>query len=238
VTSSLIERTPRTWLTRVGADRLPAAVAEVAAQGGGPLRWWVTEPGDADTAAARAAGLAPERELLQLRTPLPLPRSTVDAARHATVRPFMVGEDEDAWLDVNNRAFDWHPEQGGWTRSMLLAREQEPWFDPAGFLLHWDDETGRLAGSVWTKVHPAADGDPPMGEIFVISVDPDFGGRGLGRALTVAGFEWLHRERAIEVGMLYVEVSNTPAMKLYADLGMTRHHADHAYYGEIPGPTR
>jgi mycothiol synthase len=238
VTSSLIERTPRTWLTHVGADQLHAAVAEVSAQGGGPLRWWVTEPSEADAAAAHAAGLARERELLQLRTPLPLPPSIVGAAPQLTLRPFVVGEDEDAWLDVNNRAFDWHPEQGGWTRSMLLAREQEPWFDPEGFLLHWDDVSGRLAGSVWTKVHGAADGNPPMGEIFVISVDPDFGGRGLGRALTAAGFEWLHRERAMDVGMLYVDVANTPAMKLYADLGMTRHHGDVAYYGEIPGPTR
>ena len=238
MTSSLVERTPRTWLTHVGADQLRAAVAEVAAQGGGPLRWWVSEPTAADTAAAQAAGLVPERELLQLRTPLPLPQSTVDAAPPVAVRPFVVGEDEDAWLDVNNRAFDWHPEQGGWTRSMLLAREQEPWFDPEGFLLHWDGASGRLAGSVWTKVHRAADGDPAMGEIFVISVDPDFGGRGLGRALTAAGFDWLHRERGMEVGMLYVDVNNTPATKLYADLGMVRHHGDVAYYGEIPGPTR
>lgn len=234
MTSSLIERTPRTWLTHVGAEQLPAAVAEVAARGGGPLRWWVTQPTDADIAAADTEGLLPERELLQLRIPLPL---APNAAPAVTVRAFVVGEDEDAWLDVNNRAFDWHPEQGGWTRSMLLAREQEPWFDPEGFLLHWDDESGRLAGSVWTKVHPAADGDPHMGEIFVIGVDPDFGGRGLGRALTAAGFDWLHRERDIDVGMLYVDVANKPAMKLYADLGMTRHHADHAFYGEIPAPT-
>jgi mycothiol synthase len=117
---------------------------------------------------------------------------------------------------------------------MLLAREQEPWFDPEGFLLHWDDASGRLAGSVWTKVHEAADGDPRMGEIFVIGVDPDFGGHGLGRALTVAGFEWLRRERAVDVGMLYVDVANRPAMKLYADLGMSRHRTDRAYFGDVP----
>ncbi len=89
-------------------------------------------------------------------------------------------------------------------------REAEPWFDPAGFLLHERD--GKLAAFCWTKVH--ADVAPPMGEIYVIAVDPEFHGLGLGKALTVAGLENI-AARGLTVGMLHVDAANTAAMGLY-----------------------
>jgi mycothiol synthase len=130
------------------------------------------------------------------------------------------GKDDAAWLDVNNRAFSWHPEQGGWTLADLHARLEEPWVDLGGFLVHERDE--RIVGFCWTKVHP--DADPPLGEIFIIAVDPNYGTHGLGRQLAIAGLEYL-AGRGLPVGMLYVEADNAPARKLYDRLGFSTHHS-------------
>ena len=58
-------------------------------------------------------------------------------------------------------------------------REAEPWFDPAGFLLHERD--GRLAGVLLDQAASTRRQDPALGEIYVIAVDPDFQGLGLGK---------------------------------------------------------
>jgi mycothiol synthase len=71
-----------------------------------------------------------------------------------------------------------------------------------------------------------------LGEIYVIAVDPDFHGLGLGRALTVAGLTSLS-DRGIGTGMLYVDDDNTPAVQLYRSLGFTDHHCDRAFVGDI-----
>jgi len=181
-----------------------------------------------DDRTARAAGLALVREVLQLRRPLP-----ADDPPPIALRAFVAGEDDDAFLAVNNRAFDWHPEQGGWTHADLAARLAEPWFDAEGFLLHERDD--QLAGFCWTKVHPASAEDPELGEIFVIAVDPMFHGLGLGRALTLAGLQHVAR-RGVRTGMLHVEGTNQPARGLYDDLGFELHSA-HRWWALPERPT-
>ena len=208
---------------------LVAAVELVERLGGGWLRLWAVNAGDADDARSLDHGFRVERSLIQMRCPLPLPP---EAARGPAIRtrPFRPGLDEGAWLITNNRAFASHPEQGGWDLATLLEREKEPWFDPEGLLLF--EEDGRLAGSCWTKVHGHA--DPPMGEIYVIGVDPDFHGRGWGRALTEAGLAWL-AGKGLTVGMLYVDADNVAALSMYRSMGFAEDHVDRAYLGQF-GP--
>lgn len=192
-----------------GAALLGSTVADARALGAAWLELDADGAGSVHDAMAAAHGLQLRRSLLRMQCELPRPEPwSLD------VRPFRVGSDEGAWLEVNNRAFAWHPEQSGWTTADLAQREAEPWFDAEGFLLLERD--GRLAGFCWTKVH--ADEHPPLGEIYVIGVDPDFHGRGLGRPLVLAGLAHL-AGRGLRDGLLYTEADNAPALAIYRSLG-------------------
>jgi mycothiol synthase len=209
-----------------------AAARHVAAHGGGRIVLWVLGAGASDDEDLAAAGMRPDRDLYEMRVPLPLaeqPKWPADVH----VRTFEPGRDESAWLEVNNRAFAGHAEQGGWTTATLARRTAEPWFDPTLFLLAFD--TAGLVGFNWLKVHEARDRDPVLGEIYVVGVDPRAQGTGLGRALAVAGLAALH-ERGIETAMLFSAADNEPALKLYRSLGFNVHRTDRAYEREVPAP--
>ena len=161
-----------------------------------------------------------------MRVALPLPDDVVAATRHLPTRPFVVGRDEEAWVETNNRAFAGHPEQGGWTVAELRERMAADWVDLDDFLVADDPDGPGLIGACWTKVH--RDRTPVLGEIYVIDVDPRHHGQGWGRSLTVAGLVHL-AGRGITVGMLYTDASNVAAVGLYRSLGFTVDHIDRSY---------
>lgn len=218
---------------------LAGALTERAA--GHPFRLWAHGDLPAARRLAAAAGFDRVRALWQMRRPLagPLPEPALPAG--VAVRTFVPGRDEEPWLELNRRAFAGHPEQGSWTRQDLAEREREPWFDPAGFFLA--ERQGKLAGFHWTKIHPAgetggrsgageregpAEPSAPIGEVYVVGVDPAEQGTGLGRALTLTGLAYL-RQRGLAEVMLYVDESNAPAVKLYETLGFTLFSTDVMY---------
>jgi mycothiol synthase len=179
---------------------------------------------------AAACGLRVVRELIQMRRPLTgMPDYAVP--QDISIRTYSGSGDNAELLRVNNAAFSWHPEQGGWAESDLAQRVSEPWFDPAGLFLAFDDASAELLGFHWTKVHDsgAAAGS---GEVYVLGVDPSAQGRGLGRALTLLGLAHLdrrlrHHEQATV--MLYVESDNLAAIKTYEGLGFVLSSVDTAY---------
>ena len=199
--------------------------------GSAPLNVWAHGdlPGSAELLAPR--GFSRARVLLQMRRDLagvdPDPRPALPEG--VRVQAFRPGRDEDAWLRVNGRAFAAHPEQGSWTLDDVRLREAEPWFDPSGFLLAWrgdPDADGVLLGSHWTKVHPAGDvADEPVGEVYVLGIDPDAQGMRLGRALTDLGLAHL-RGRGLGQVLLYVEEDNEAAVRLYEGRGFSRFAVD------------
>lgn len=175
------------------------------------VAFWATR----DTASAQALaarhGLARTRELLimkrslaDLPEPLPIPAGV-------EIRPFRVGTDEEPWLRVNGRAFAHHPEQGAITRADLDQRIGQDWFDPDGFLVAYAGPT--MIGFHWTKQHPGT-----LGEVYVIGVDPDRSGGGIGSALLSRGLSHLASRGDTEV-ILYTEGDNTGAIALYQRYG-------------------
>lgn len=169
-------------------------------------------------------GFSELRALHQMRCSLPIDTDPL------VTRAFVLGQDDDLLLAVNNRAFADHPDQGAMTADDLNHHAAQPWFNPDGIRLYEDpDDQAKLAGFCWTKIHqPLAPGEPKLGEIYAIGIDPDRHGNGLGAPMTAAGLAWL-AEQGLTTGMLYVEADNAPAIRTYEKLGFKRHRTDRAW---------
>ena len=199
-------------------------------------------------ALARSAGLVMARSLYRMARPL----TAADAVDPVlpegfSVRAFEPGRDDETWVALNAAAFATHPEQGRLTLEDLHERMAQPWFDPAGFLLVEDDDTGRVVAFHWTKVEPAAprprlsdrrrnaagaafrrDLTDEVGEVYVVGVHPAYQGRGLGGPLTRLGLAHLARRGLAEVE-LYVDGDNAAARRTYERLGFVDVAVDGQY---------
>ncbi|OOC57325.1 MULTISPECIES: mycothiol synthase [Nocardiopsis] len=202
---------------------------------------------------AQEGGWTAVRELHKMRMPLrdiaddeaggpwaapelPEPELRPEVADRVRLRTFVVGQDEQAWLEANARAFADHPEQGQITLDDLLQREVEDWFDPDGFFVATAND-GRVVAFHWTKVHAdgagLTDGEP-VGEVYVVGVDPDWQGTGLGRTLTLAGLRHL-RDAGLPWVHLYVDGDNGAAVRLYESLGFAMWDTDVMYAPPVDG---
>ena len=209
-------------------------IEKVKELSGSKLRLW--SHGDLPGAKNLAIrnGFTHSRTVIQMRRSLtdPIP----DPDGKIAIRNFLPGLDNQGWLLLNNAAFQGHPEQSNWSERDLEVRTKESWFDHRGFLIA--EIEGELAGFCWTKIHgghshshsseeEVHDHDP-IGEIYIMGVNPKFQGRGIGRAVTIAGLKHLRYE-GIFSAMLYVDEKNESAIKLYTSLGFNEWGRDVLY---------
>ena len=236
-------------------SRLVAALLDEAQRQGAQLRVWALGDSPAAHALAARTGLEPMRTLLIMKRPLAdLPAPVVPVG--VMIGTFRVGRDEQAWLRVNARAFAHHPEQGSIDAEHLSERTGEAWFDPAGFFLarasasasEWNppggvggrppsgqsEPDGPVLGFHWTKRHDAL-GEPGLGEVYVLGVDPDAQGRGLAKALLLTGLAHL-RDAGDEVVELYVEADQPGPVGLYRAYGFVESARDVMYGGPGNSP--
>lgn len=146
------------------------------------------------------------------------------------------------WLAVNNEAFSWHPEQGGWDRARLRDATQASWFRPGDVWFLVDHFAETIAGFHWTKWH----GDPepdvgedsapagPVGEVYVIGLADAYRGRHLGDPLLEVGLSHMARRGAARV-ILYVESDNRAAVKAYRRRGFSPAERHVVYAPITPG---
>ncbi len=193
------------------------------------LRLWSFGDLPAARALANSLGYRPVRELLVMAKDL-VDLTDPVLPPDVTVRAY-AETDLPALVSVNARAFAHHPEQGAMTADDFRDRFAEPWFDPAGLLIATrpDPEGGdRVVGFHWTKRH-----DDITGEVYVIGVDPDHAGGGVGRGLLHLGLQHLADQGAKRV-ILYVEGNQRYVVRLYESSGFTVANRDMMYASPSP----
>ena len=200
---------------------------------GNKTRIW--SHGDLPAAKAIAASLKLERLWSNLLMSKSLGEIQPVTSKYP-IRTFIPGLDNQAFLDLNNKVFADYPDQGGWSEDDLKVRVNESWFDDKGFFIA--EDKGELIGFCWTKIHGAHThshtggdddhGHEALGEIYVLAVNPDYKGQGIGRDLTITGLNYLKYQGLSNV-MLYVGVENKPAFKLYKSLGFNEFGSDVMY---------
>ncbi len=213
----------------IGSELLKSAI-EVY---GNKIRLW----SHGDLPQARALALS--NNFIKVRTVIQMSKDLTEVSPvnfDYQIRSFLPDLDNNAWLTLNNLAFANHPEQGNWSEADLLIRLNEDWFDEKGFFVAQDKD--QLIGFCWTKIHGGhshshlAGEDhhdhAPIGEIYVTAVSNKYAGKGIGKALTISGLNYL-KYQGLNSAMLYVDEDNKIAVNLYKSLGFVESGKDVLY---------
>ena len=213
----------------VGSELLNSVIAIC----GQKMRLW----SHGDLPQARA--LAQANNFIKVRTVIQMSKDLVEVSPincDYQIRSFLPDLDNKAWLTLNNQAFTNHPEQGNWSEADLSIRLNEDWFDEKGFFVAQDKD--QLIGFCWTKIHGGhshshSTGEDhhdhaPIGEIYVTAVGNKYAGKGVGKALTITGLNYL-KYQGLNSAMLYVDEDNQVAFNLYKSLGFIESGKDVMY---------
>ena len=216
-----------------GSDIGPELLTSAIQACGNKIRLW----SHGDLPQARA--LAQANNFIKVRTVIQMSKDLTEVSPincDYQIRSFLPDLDNKGWLTLNNLAFTNHPEQGNWSEADLLIRLNEDWFDEKGFFVAQDQT--ELIGFCWTKVHGSQShahsigeehhDHAPIGEIYVTAVSNKYVGKGVGKALTITGLNYL-KYQGLNGAILYVDEDNLAAFNLYKSLGFVESGKDIVY---------
>jgi mycothiol synthase len=124
--------------------------------------------------------------------------------------------DEDKLAQIQNRSFadtwGYNPN----TVEEIVYRINLSHSSPGDVVLAYDGD--RVIGYCWTRITSQATSGKRPGQIFMLGVDPDCQGQGVGRRLLLAGLSYLE-SKGCQGAELTVDSKNTVARALYRSVG-------------------
>jgi mycothiol synthase len=134
-------------------------------------------------------------------------------------RSFQTGEEE-RLTQLQNRSFS-----GAWgynanTVEEIIYRIGLPNCSPEDIIMAFDSD--KPIGYCWTRINFQKNKAPSegTGRIYMLGVDPDYRGKGLGKQLLLTGFSYL-KSKGLQVVELTADRENKVACALYKSMGFT-----------------
>jgi len=148
-------------------------------------------------------------------------------------RTFVPGEDERTTVEIENQSF-----QDVWEYTPIEAGEIEgfvrsPAFRADGII--YATHQGQVVGECWNWIDEGEHSDQAeekRGDVWCLCVHPQHRRRGVGRALLLAGVQWL-REQGVTAAYLAVDGDNERAKHLYESVGFVTRRTDVWYRKEL-----
>lgn len=141
-----------------------------------------------------------------------------DAARNTYSHYHLQRGEEDKLTQIQNRCF-----AGTWGYNPNTTEEIAYYTNLSNHLLEdivliYDEN--KLIGYCWTVIshETEATSGERKGRIFMLGVDPDYRGRGIGRVALLAGLSYL-KSKGVRVAELTVDSENEVACALYRSVG-------------------
>jgi mycothiol synthase len=148
------------------------------------------------------------------------------------VRTFVVGSDEATSRHLENDSFADEWEHAPTAEGEIEGFVRSPSFRADGVIYALKD--GQVVGECWNWIddQAIAQTGKRQGDVWCLCVHPQHRHRGLGRALLLAGVQWL-RQQGMTSAALYVDGANERARHLYEATGFVAIRTDIWYREEL-----